>query len=516
MGGLAAGETRQPVRGRARNQDLCTTANPASTRSRTIPSTWSSFPEALAAFESGGYDGLGFCFTPPYVGIDLDGCRSNETNEPWAEEIIRELDSYSELSPSGRGVHVIVRGELPDGRRQKEFEGEHHCEGLYDASRGRSCTMTGARLTGHGTIAERSQELRRIHARLFPPEPKAKAKAKAEAGAAVADDVLIQRARKANDGGKFSRLWDGKWAGEYASPSEADLALCTKLAFWTGKDAARIDALFRRSGLMREKWIRDDYRNLTIQTALAKQNETYQGGKRKHAFSARINLDAIHPTIEALNGLDIFGGRIQFVDISRRGPMIVADFADDAEAVFHTLTDLTSFARAQVILAQATQVLIPTPARQNIKTEWEPAVQLILKLAGKDQTMNADKLREEFREILRIAWERAKYPCTKDDSEFLAMLRLCYSNKRDPQGPPPACAVWHDQAHCYSHQMSFMNWLSTPGGRNKHYDWGEVQNAYLLLDFVPKQVHRSVNNQHAKVRLWRGPLDLLIDDESGE
>jgi hypothetical protein len=230
-------------------------------------------------------------------------------------------------------------------------------------------------------------------------------------------------------------------------------------------------------------------------------------------YFARVNVDALK-TIDELNGLDIFGGLLQFVGVDCRGPMIVARFADGVEAVFHSLTDLTSFARAQVILAQATRVLIPTPARRNIRTDWEPAVQLILRLAGKDQTMNADKLREEFRDILHMAWERAQYPHTADDAAFFAMLRLCYSHQRDPKGPPPSCAVWHDGKDCYVHQMSLIEWLSTPGGRNRHYDWGDVRNALLLLDFVPEQVHRSLNKEHAKVRLWRGPLDLLIDDET--
>jgi primase-polymerase (primpol)-like protein len=243
------------------------------------PSTWSSFDEALAAFERGGYDGPGFCLTSPYVGIDLDGCHDpGGVIEPWAEEIIRELDSYSELSPSGTGVRVIVKGDLPDGGRQKEFgDRPHHGIGLYDAARGRYLTMTGERIGGNGTIAERTAELHRIHARLFPPQAKAKGKAQAEAGPAdVPDDDLIERARNAKDKGKFDRLWDGQWESDYPSQSEADLALCAKLAFWTGCDAPRMDTLFRRSSLMREKWERGDYRKATIAKAIKQTPDTWR------------------------------------------------------------------------------------------------------------------------------------------------------------------------------------------------------------------------------------------------
>ena len=81
------------------------------------PSTWSNFGDAAAALKQRGYDGLGFCLTPPYVGVDLDGCRQHDgTFEPAAKQIIDELDSYSELSPSGLGAHVRAKGAaLPDG-----------------------------------------------------------------------------------------------------------------------------------------------------------------------------------------------------------------------------------------------------------------------------------------------------------------------------------------------------------------------------------------------------------------
>src|SRR5207302_522329 len=71
----------------------------------------------------------------------------------------------------------------------------------------------------------------------------------------LTDDEILCRARTAANGDKFRRLWGGDTGG-YVSPSEADLSLCSLLAFWTGPDAERIDRLFRKSGLMREKWTR--------------------------------------------------------------------------------------------------------------------------------------------------------------------------------------------------------------------------------------------------------------------
>jgi primase-polymerase (primpol)-like protein len=56
------------------------------------------------------------------------------------------------------------------------------------------------------------------------------------------------------DGEAFSLLWEGKWQDSFASQSEADLSLCCKLAFWSGKDKEQMDRLFRRSALYRDKW----------------------------------------------------------------------------------------------------------------------------------------------------------------------------------------------------------------------------------------------------------------------
>jgi putative DNA primase/helicase len=82
--------------------------------------TWSTFPEALEAYEHGEYDGLGFMFSSadPYTGVDLDGC-VNENGEiaDWALGIARYLDSDTELSATGAGLHIIVRGDVPNRRR---------------------------------------------------------------------------------------------------------------------------------------------------------------------------------------------------------------------------------------------------------------------------------------------------------------------------------------------------------------------------------------------------------------
>lgn len=85
--------------------------------------TWRSFEEAVQALETGRYNGVGFVFSSgdPYAGVDLDGCRNPETGEleEWAEKIVEAFGGYAEVSQSGTGVHIIVKGKAPNKKRGK-------------------------------------------------------------------------------------------------------------------------------------------------------------------------------------------------------------------------------------------------------------------------------------------------------------------------------------------------------------------------------------------------------------
>ncbi|MGH3147294.1 MAG: DUF3987 domain-containing protein [Rubrobacter sp.] len=267
--------------------------------SSTDSDTWGGIEVARAACASGGadeeaYDGIGFVFTAedPFLGVDLDGCLDPETGEieRWAAEIIEELDSYTEISPSGSGVHVLVRAELPAGRNRKgRFE-------AYD--RGRYFTVTGKHLSGTPqAIGSRQEELRGVVRRVFGGEAPESANGHAEPVVVpetidngLSDDEVVQKALSASNGERFARLWAGDTSG-YGSHSEADLALCRMLAFWAGGDAARIEALFRQSHLYRVKWERPDYRRRTIEMAF-EGDEFYSLGARHEAPAGRDGKDA--------------------------------------------------------------------------------------------------------------------------------------------------------------------------------------------------------------------------------
>ncbi len=112
----------------------------------TKPRTWASFSEAVRALNSGRYTGVGFVFhgSDPFCGIDLDHCLDEETHQlnAWARDIITQIDSYSEWSPSGTGIHILARATLPvAGINRKGV-------GLEMYTSGRFFTITGKRVVG--------------------------------------------------------------------------------------------------------------------------------------------------------------------------------------------------------------------------------------------------------------------------------------------------------------------------------------------------------------------------------
>ncbi len=215
------------------------------------PLTWAFYDEALTFRASARVcDGIGFVFHNDYTGIDLDECRDKETGEieEWAWNIIRTFNSYTEISVSGRGVHIIVKGTVEAG--VKRLLDGHKVE-MYSTTR--FFTWSGEQLLGTpGAIAARQEQITELFLRISPPTPVIDTSQASASIATEADDqALLERALQDE---KFARLMAGDTSEYGGDESRADLALVRKLAFYTGNDRDRIDRLFRQSGLMRPKW----------------------------------------------------------------------------------------------------------------------------------------------------------------------------------------------------------------------------------------------------------------------
>jgi putative DNA primase/helicase len=257
---------------------------------KTNPEVLANFADAYDYYqEHENLDGIGFVFTPdgPFTGVDMDDCRDPITGrlDPKAEELIRSFNSYGEVSPSLTGAKLWVRGKLPPGSRKRGnsllWPGDIE---MYSADA--YFTVTGMHLSQTPTTVEdRQQRLLDVYEQVFGKQEKvAGRKPAAETSvplphtqAGPEDTAILAQAMKASNGDEFTRLFLGNTDG-FPSESEADLALCRRLAFWVGPDEERIERLFNLSALAkREKWRdREDYRRRTIQTAMEDQTAFYR------------------------------------------------------------------------------------------------------------------------------------------------------------------------------------------------------------------------------------------------
>jgi putative DNA primase/helicase len=227
--------------------------------SSTNPKTWSTFDQAVTAYTTvNGYDGIGLTLTPDtgLVGIDLDHCRNPDSGDiaAWTQDISGRMQAYTEVSPSGEGLRLFAKATLPpQGRKKADIE-------MYNT--GRYFTVTGCHLEGTPlTIESRQAEVDALHREVWPEhyEPRRSPVSISPEGNGatftLSDDEIIVKTSSARNGDRFNNLlWYGDWKGRYPSQSEADMALCGHLAFWTRKNAEQMDRLLRQSGLHREKW----------------------------------------------------------------------------------------------------------------------------------------------------------------------------------------------------------------------------------------------------------------------
>lgn len=263
------------------------------------PTTWTDYDTAVHAAEK--CDGIGFMFSnSPYFGVDIDGVRDEiERYKAGEDTIIAEfvdtLQSYTELSRSGNGIHIICRGKLPpSGRRKGNVE-------MYE--NGRFFVMTGNIAAEYADISDCTEAIKVLHEKYIGGGTSpSSSPALPPAELALTDSELLDRAKNAKNGAKFARLYAGDITG-YTSQSEADMALCNHLAYWTGCDAERMDRMFRGSGLFREKWLREQsgttYGALTIQKAILDCRNVYTPGASGESYALRIGAESDADTAPA-------------------------------------------------------------------------------------------------------------------------------------------------------------------------------------------------------------------------
>ena len=223
------------------------------------------------------YDGIGIGVFDGYSAVDIDHCVKNGKLSKMAIDIINTMNSYTEYSPSGKGVRIIFKASPFDYDKEKYYINNRKI-GLEVYVSG--CTNKFVTLTGNVIrnvpVAERTSEIRSVlESYMVRPQRdnRRQEELRSQIGSLLSDNEVLEKAMISKNSAKFGALWNGDFLGK--SHSEADLALCSMLAFWCGGDTAQIDRLFRQSALYRQKWERKDYREETIKKAVTGCTETY-------------------------------------------------------------------------------------------------------------------------------------------------------------------------------------------------------------------------------------------------
>lgn len=251
------------------------------------PRTWADFETVKKAFldSKGKYQGIGFVFSENtgFIGMDFDKIRDPLTGE-WNKDALKEiksLNSYTELSPSETGAHVIGKGKMPAAGRNRNHR-EMYSNLHYFAVTGN--VINGLKIT----INEIPQDIINFYYSKWFEDVQEKPTTQtnktiytgllccATLSPELSDIQVLEKCRNAGNSQKFIKLFEKGDISGYKSASEADYALCTILAFYTQK-LEQLDRLFKGSRLYREEWNRKGYR--TIQNAVKNLKGSYQPKK---------------------------------------------------------------------------------------------------------------------------------------------------------------------------------------------------------------------------------------------
>lgn len=245
------------------------------------PATFADLETALRAMERDGYNGVGLRVCGQIGCVDIDDSVTDEgILSAQAEAVLRMLpEAFAELSPSGHGLHLyfLVPEDFRFDRDEYYINNRKNGMEIYlpDLTQ-RFMTVTG-RMNREGTLRITGDQLKAFCEAFMRKEQTMKA-ARAtppEGGSILSDEEVLRRCRESRGGKTFERYYSGDWHKDSDanwSHSEADLSVCSRLAFFTRGDPEQMDRLFRKSGLMRDKWDQargsSTYGQLTINRAI--------------------------------------------------------------------------------------------------------------------------------------------------------------------------------------------------------------------------------------------------------
>ncbi|UJA41862.1 phage/plasmid primase, P4 family [Staphylococcus epidermidis] len=285
-------------------------------------STWSSYETAVNAE---GVDGIGFFFEPPYLGIDIDDIdddlhrfKQGDKLDNIVSEFNEAFKSYTEVSPSGNGLHIIVKGKIPGSRRRKgNIE-------MYDS--GRFFTMTGKTIGKYKDVTEVSEQVFKTIYEKYLPDNTVKYPTTNNYQQNIhnlSEIDVINEIYKSKQAKLFDDLMKGNYEPYYTSHSEADMALANILAFWCARDYSQMDSIFRQSNLYRDKWDEkrknSTYGEQTLFKAINEANNIYTPKQQTDDNPLRYALSKLFDNQEEtkeypIRSYDDTGNADRFID----------------------------------------------------------------------------------------------------------------------------------------------------------------------------------------------------------
>lgn len=215
------------------------------------PETWADFETAKRYCLKNRYKGLVFALTQGITFIDIDHAIDKSSGEILSEEakqlMLLLADTYIEKSVSGTGLHLLVKGLLPENARNRNDK-----KGLEMYDTNRFICITGDLISGTNALKDCTDTIADINRKFIGVRPEPVAILSAGCDWSPSDTELIERIRGSKIADRFDEFYGGGF-GSCSDHSSADFAFCSLIAWWT-QDIAQIDRIFRGSGLYRAKW----------------------------------------------------------------------------------------------------------------------------------------------------------------------------------------------------------------------------------------------------------------------
>ena len=284
--------------------------------------SFSKFDDVYAKLQTGNkrHDGIGISTFSGFGFVDIDDCVGEDNQlSPMALDIVDTLCSYTETSPSGRGIRIIVYpGDLVyDTERYYINNRKIHLEIYIPGATDKFVTLTGNPIREYG-VSECPEELHAVLEKYMvrPMAGFIKQNKVAAPGSCLTDESVFVKAVAAPQAEQFKSLWEGN-IPEGKSQSEADMSLAMMLAFWCGGDIEQMDRLFRESKLMRDKWDRrqsgSTYGRLTLEKAVSMTMvfyEPFRDDPGKEFDDVYQNIVGLQPESNERYGWNDNGGRV--------------------------------------------------------------------------------------------------------------------------------------------------------------------------------------------------------------